>query len=1177
MTLQWCAHILLRQWRRKVMPQAESPEGRNENNPMLQHWVWRRQNTSPEGTADACARGSAVPSGLLICFVHQLLLRCLLFLLLALAFTSPALATDSSHAKALFKNPSREFSTGPLWVWNDMLTEQQVRETLRDLAGQHIQQAWVHPRPGLMTPYLSNDWFRLWRVALDEAKRLGMKLWIYDEDSYPSGFAGGWVPELMPESRGRGLDYDQTNQPPAWSSDILGVFLLKDDQSQNVTAELRAGNTLPADKYLIVKEVRTVDSPWHGNRCYVNLLTPGVTENFLDVTMNTYRRELGDNFGKAIPGVFSDEPNIYAAGRLPWCEDLPKQFQQRWGYSVLEHLDSLFYPVGDWQRVRHNFFQVLNALFIERWAKPYHDYCERNHLQWTGHYWDHEWPNCVYVPDNMAVYPWPQLPGIDCLQNRYEESCQAQFGNMRIVRELASVANQLGRPRTFCEAYGGASWDVRFEDLKRIGDWLEVLGINTINQHLSFITIRGARKRDNPQSFSYHEPWWEAYHISADYFARLSAAMSQGEQRNHILLLEPTTTAWMYQGDSTRLKALGDDFFGLIQKLEAAQIEYDIGSEDILAKYGSVVASQHGKPQAHGEISPSRPSHISSLNLQLSKIRAVRMLQHQTTVHPLPFIRGEGRGEGLLASGVNPVVVTRTASAQLKVGQRLYSTVILPASTDNLNARTVRLLSDFSSQTGTLLCLSNPPNRIDGLPSTRGQALASTRGFRRVETDQMVDLLTADSQRHGFAIHRTTQDKGILFHHRRQMADGQLLFLVNTSTEFPSTGTFEAQAGGIEQWDPYAGNSKPYPFARIGSEIQASFSLTPFGSVLLFLPNRRLPTVPAPHTQVTELKPLTGIEVKRLQPNVLTIDYVDVTAGGETRTNFQTYRANQFVWKQNGMERNPWDSAVQFKDELISKTFPPGSGFEATYRFRIQDAVPKSLEIVIERPDLYSISCNGQPVIARPGAWWLDKAFGRLDIAAAARCGENEVTIKASPFTMFHELEAAYLLGDFGVSPVANGFVLTATRDLLLDTSLPRQGWNLQGHPFYSSCVSYRQQFKVAHRHGQFVVNLPDWNGSVAKVNVNGKFAGYIDAPPSECDVTKFIHRGTNDIDVIVIGTLKNTLGPHHGNLRLGAAWPTSFQKGPEVGQPAGTNYTTVPYGLFKPFTLQSKQAGKAR
>ena len=90
--------------------------------------------------------------------------------------------------------------------------------------------------------------------------------------------------------------------------------------------------------------------------------------------------------------------------------------------------------------------------------------------------------------------------------------------------------------------------------MKRIGDWLEVLGVNTLNQHVDYITIRGARKRDHPQSFSYHEPWWDAYHVSAEYLARLSAALTQGEQINRILVLEPTTTAWMYQGNEAKLK-----------------------------------------------------------------------------------------------------------------------------------------------------------------------------------------------------------------------------------------------------------------------------------------------------------------------------------------------------------------------------------------------------------------------------------------------------------------------------------------------------------------------------------------------------------------------------------------------------------------------------------------------
>lgn len=100
-------------------------------------------------------------------------------------------AVDSASVKKLFKNPPREYSTGPLWVWNDMLTDEQIRSTLRDLAKQKVKQVWVHPRPGLMTPYLSDQWFHLWDVALDEAKRLDMNVWIYDENSYPSGFAGG--------------------------------------------------------------------------------------------------------------------------------------------------------------------------------------------------------------------------------------------------------------------------------------------------------------------------------------------------------------------------------------------------------------------------------------------------------------------------------------------------------------------------------------------------------------------------------------------------------------------------------------------------------------------------------------------------------------------------------------------------------------------------------------------------------------------------------------------------------------------------------------------------------------------------------------------------------------------------------------------------------------------------
>lgn len=88
-------------------------------------------------------------------------------------------------------------------------------------------------------------------------------------------------------------------------------------------------------------------------------------------------------------------------------------------------------------------------------------------------------------------------------------------------------------------------------------------------------------------------------------------------------------------------------------------------------------------------------------------------------------------------------------------------------------------------------------------------------------------------------------------------------------------------------------------------------------------------------------------------------------------------------------------------------------------------------------------------------------------------------------------------------------------------------------------------------------------------MKVNGKSAGYITAPPWECDVSSRIRRGENNVEVVVVGTLKNTLGPHHGKQPLGSAWPGMFQRGPNPGPPPGAEYSTVSYGLFEPFELE--------
>ncbi|MHC4283701.1 MAG: discoidin/SUN/FTP domain-containing protein [Planctomycetota bacterium] len=822
--------------------------------------------------------------------------------------------------------------------------------------------------------------------------------------------------------------------------------------------------------------------------------------------------------------------------------------------------------------------------------------------------------------------------------------------------------------------------------MKRIGDWLYVLGVNTLNEHLSYITIRGARKRDHPQSFSYHTPWWKAYHVMAGYFTRLSLVLSQGEQINQVLLIEPTTTTWMYQPDSSqraRLGDIGNQFQDMVLSLERAQVEYDIGCEDIIARHGSIEA------------------------------------------------------------------------AMLEVGKRKYDTVVLPPLTENLNAKVMDLLETYLKTGGAVICCGPPPARVDGRLSERGQKVSKSSGWSRLEP-AVVPRKLLNRPAKGFTILRGEDDKGILFHHRRQMDDGEFLFLVNTSITAPSSGTIESNLQGLEQWDLQTGKISKYSFKKTDNGINAEFKLPPCGSLLLFLTKKSRNPAPTKAEIATEIPAKGPPKARRLEHNVLTLDYVDVTAGGETKKNIYFYRANRFAFQQNGMDRNPWDSAVQFRDELIKKKFPADSGFSATYRFTIEKQVPNELYIVIERPDLYSINCNGKAVKAIKGSWWLDKSFGKVNIKAAAKVGDNTVTIKASPFTIYHELEPAYVLGDFALKAADSGFVIVSDRPLGLDhrrdthgtnpdgsmwlsngigfssdvkndgdpfiifdlgsvvdlrtikiwnynevnltgrgakqvqiigsatgkdgsftislgkfniekatsgsaspetlnigakgvrfvkfdilsnhngvtfptsdgsndnafvglsevrffgippsttkskqiptvaihdvsseltrnfnrratfliddSGLSINGWNQQGYPFYAAGVSYTQTFKVTKPKGKYQVQLPHWYGSVAEVIVNGKPAGYIAYQPWQCDVTPLVKRGTNEIEIVVIGTLKNTLGPHHAGQTLGAAWPNMFHRGPEKGPPPGNQYHTVGYGLFKPFVLKNmiKQA----
>jgi len=1005
---------------------------------------------------------------------------------------------------AEFENPPSEFRSAPLWVWNDRVSREQIETQLADFKAHGIGGVFIHPRPGLITPYLSQEWFDLCRYAVDKGKSLGMKVWLYDENSYPSGFAGGHVPAEMPDAAGKGLQMTKTDKLQL-SSDSQPFLVLRKTESgfEDITQQARA-QSFPEGEFYIFELKQANPSLWYGGFTYVDIMRREVTEKFLDVTLNAYKKAIGDEFGATVPGVFQDESHILPVGArniINFTPSLFDKFQANWGYDLRLNLPSLFEEVGDWMTVRHNFHATLLDLFIDNWAKPYYDYCTRNKLAFTGHYWEHEWPFPRLSPDNLAMAAYAHMPGIDCLMNEWRTDTHAQFGNTRAVKEIRSVANQMGRLRTMSETYGAGGWDMTFFDQKRIGDWEYVLGVNFLNQHLSYITIKGARKRDHPLSFSYHEPWWHAYSLLADYFGRLSVVMSRGQQENRILVLEPTTTAWMYYSpaaEGDRMEKIGNDFQAFVSGLEKEQVEYDLASEDILKNHG------------------------------------------------------------------------RARQKKLIVGERAYELVVLPPGLENLNQETLNLFRKFLESGGIILSSEVLPKYVDGKAKDDAAKLASEFGKNwLISKEESWATAINDVCPSGLNFKDARSISGLLFHHRRVLADAEIVFLSNSSDKETSTGRFSASGGSIEKWDPFTGKVSAYPFKRNDGRLEIDFNLPSGGSLLLCIRSEKAEEIAEPSLAFEEISPQDEIEIKPKAANVLTLDYCDLNLAGKVEKDLYFYDAQQKIFQHHGLPRNPWDSAVQFETGILDlNKFPPDSGFEATYSFSIANGVNlSSVQLVVEQPELYRVFVNGKPVEALKDKWWLDRSFGLFDIGGFVSAGRNSITLKSSPYTIFTELEPVYLLGDFMLEAQKKGFALVPGKKLALGT------WDKQGMPFYAAGVSCEGTFVISSFEKEkirYYLKLGKWNGSLAEVRVGDRAAGYIAFEPYELDITDFLAPGPNKVEVIVYGTLKNTLGPHHNNPRLGMAWPGSFQKGAEGGYAPGSEYSMVGYGLLEGFKLRA-------
>jgi hypothetical protein len=490
--------------------------------------------------------------------------------------------------------------------------------------------------------------------------------------------------------------------------------------------------------------------------------------------------------------------------------------------------------------------------------------------------------------------------------------------------------------------------------------------------------------------------------------------------------------------------------------------------------------------------------------------------------------------------------------------------VVIPPMMENLDAPTFKLLKEFTLKGGTILAFS-VPSALDGKPNTE-----MVKFFKEGKNVLLFEELNDEVIEKHFSASNISfkQQGGNLFHHSRIMTDGQALFLVNSSLEETTKGTVTVTGADAVELNTLTGKIQDYPETADGDKIRIDFNIPPAGSLLLYVFDKpqhefALPVAAETYMAVETSSPIT---VTPQASNVLTIDFCDLQLGTEIFRDLHVFDAADKTFKAHGFTAgNPWNTSVQFKDQTVSRdTFTTG-GFKATYKFTVADEFDRSgMQAVVERPQLYKIFLNGKEIQPEAGKWWLDRETGVFPIGNEVKKGENELVIELPVMKIMAEIEPVYILGDFSVKPAAKGWTLHAP------VGLATGSWKAQNRPFYPGTVSYGKQWNITDPSGSYRVRIDGWSGTVAEILVNGVSAGVVITEPYTADVSGLLKSGSNDIQVKIIGSNKNLLGPFHNNPRPGMTSPWSFRN--VRSYPSGKEYQQLDYGLIGDFLLEKRE-----
>lgn len=1010
---------------------------------------------------------------------------------------------DAPLTPELFRSPTSEYRAAPFWAWNNKLDEKELTWQIEQLKALGFGGFHMHVRTGLETEYLGGEYMSCVKACVEKAKAENMLAWLYDEDRWPSGAAGGYVTQNE-QYRLRHLLLTRTpyEEQLTGNNDAVssagsgrtgnGILLACYDVQLSAQGELagyrRIDKDAPASGFKLYAYLETaLPSPWFNNQTYADTLNPDAIKEFIRVTYEAYNNVISSDFGGAVPAIFTDEPQFAHKGTLsfageekdvtlPWTGNLADTYKSAYlGEDLLDSLPELLWelPNGKVSTVRYHYHDHIAERFAEAFADQCGDWCEKHGIMLTGHMMEEPTlkSQTAALGDAMRSYRSFQIPGIDmlCDWREYTTAKQAQ-----------SAARQYGRPGVMSELYGVTNWDFDFRGHKLQGDWQAALGVTVRVPHLSWVSMNGEAKRDYPSTFNYQSPWYREYPYIEDHFARVNTAMTRGEAVCRVGVIHPVESYWLHWGANESTQAIREqmdsNFQDLTEWLLRGLIDFDFISESLLPEQC-----------------------------------------------PMDQISADG----------------------LPVGMMCYEAVLVPP-VETLRSTTLERLEAFKKAGGRIIFTGEAPALTDAVPSKRGQELYAQA--EHVQFNRTAILAGLEALREIDIRDNSGAGSSGLFCQLRSDGADRWLFVCHcdkpVTPDIPEVNKPVYRIRLRGEWDVTLYGTICGEISPLESELQngwtvLSHMIYEHDSLLLRLSERKghvSAAKPRINTEIAnQFKFLAPVPVTLHEPNVLLLDMAEYALDDEP------YHAMDEILRLDNVLRAhlgwPLRGEAMAQPWLEQDTSPPR---KLRLRYVINSSIDiQGAELALENALATKVTLNGMSASTITG-WHVDKCISKVALPEI-KAGENILELDI-PYGIKTDVEACYLLGDFGVQVNGCACILTEPVKKIFFGDITRQGL-----PFYGGNLTYHLEAEIAGR--CLEIEASHYRGHLLRVSVDGRDAGVLAFSPYRLRVPN-LAPGKHKIDITCFGSRVNTFGQLHRNDRYHPWW------GPQSWRTNGASWT---------------------